>query len=145
MTCCPDVLQHLSFCRFSVKIRTVNENNPFMRHNGIRVIFLDGERAQVAVQAADFSRNAMGSIHGGLFFLMGETAAGLLVRSDGRRYVTLDVSFRYLRASVGERELQAEAVWIRRGRSVAVCRALIREKGSEKALAEGEFSFFLPG
>ncbi len=83
MTCCPDVLQHLSFCRFSVKIRTVNENNPFMRHNGIRVIFLDGERA-----------------------------------------------------------LQAEAVWIRRGRSVAVCRALIREKGSEKALAEGEFSFF---
>ncbi len=76
---------------------------------------------------------------------MGETAAGLLVRSDGRRYVTLDVSFRYLRASVGERELQAEAVWIRRGRSVAVCRALIREKGSEKALAEGEFSFFLPG
>lgn len=120
----------------------VNSDNPFMLHNGIRASFLDGERAEVRTRAGEFSKNAMGSVHGGLMFLMGETAAGLLVRSDGHRYVTLDCSFRYLRGSTGQRELLAEAVFVKRGKTIAICRSTVREEGSDKILAEGEFSFF---
>ena len=90
---------------WQAQIKTVNENNPFMRHNGIYATYLDADRAEVRAQAGDTGRNAMGSVHGGLMFIMGEMAAGLLARGNGRKYVTLDTSFRYLRSSMGEKEL----------------------------------------
>ena len=77
---------------WQTQIKTVNETNPFMRHNGIYATYLDADRAEVRAQAGDTGRNAMGSVHGGLMFIMGEMAAGLLARGDGRKYVTLDTS-----------------------------------------------------
>ena len=127
---------------WEMQVRKVNAENPFMIHNGIYAVSLNGERAKVRSHIEDFSRNAMGSVHGGLMFLMGETAAGLLVRGDGGRYVTLDCSFRYLRAAMGQRDLIGEAVFVKRGKTIAVCRSLIREDGSDRILAEGEYSFF---
>ena len=124
------------------QIKVVNERNPFMRHNGIYATYLDAGRAEVRARAGSTGRNAMGSVHGGLMFIMGEMAAGLLARGDGRKYVTLDTSFRYLRVSMGEKELVAEASFIKRGKSIANCRSIIHEDGSEKTLAEGEFSFY---
>ena len=93
-----------------------------MRHNGIYATYLDADRAEVRAQAGDTGRNAMGSVHGGLMFIMGEMAAGLLARGNGRKYVTLDTSFRYLRSSMGEKELVAEASFIKRGKSIVNCR-----------------------
>ncbi|WP_455147700.1 PaaI family thioesterase [Clostridium sp.] len=127
---------------WQTQIKTVNETNPFMRHNGIYATYLDADRAEIRAQAGDTGRNAMGSVHGGLMFIMGEMAAGLLARGDGRKYVTLDTSFRYLRSSMGEKELVAEASFIKRGKSIVNCRSIIHEDGSEKTLAEGEFSFY---
>lgn len=124
------------------QIKTVNETNPFMRHNGIYATYLDADHAEVRAQAGKTGRNAMGSVHGGLMFIMGEMAAGLLARGDGRKYVTLDTSFRYLRSSMGEKELVAEASFIKRGKSIVSCRSLVHEDGSEKTLAEGEFTFY---
>ena len=124
------------------QLKTVNENNPFMRHNNIYATSLNAEHAEVRAQAGETGRNAMGSVHGGLMFIMGEMAAGLLARGDGRKYVTLDTSFRYLRSSMGEKELVAEASFIKRGKSIVNCRSMIHEDGSEKTLAEGEFSFY---
>lgn len=130
---------------WQTQIKTVNENNPFMRHNGIRATYLDGDHAEVRALAGETGRNAMGSVHGGLMFIMGEMAAGLLARNDGRKYVTLDTSFRYLRSSMGEKELVAEASYIKKGKSIVNCRSIIHEDGSDKTLAEGEFSFYCLG
>lgn len=127
------------------QIKTVNESNPFMKHNGIYATALDASHAEVRAQAGTTGRNAMGSVHGGLMFIMGEMAAGLLARGDGRKYVTLDTSFRYLRSSMGEKELVAEASFIKRGKSIVNCRSVIREEGSDKTLAEGEFTFYCLG
>lgn len=127
---------------WQTQIKTVNETNPFMRHNGIYAAYLDADHAEVRAQAGTTGRNAMGSVHGGLMFIMGEMAAGLLARNDGRKYVTLDTSFRYLRSSMGEKGLVAEASFIKRGKSIVNCRSIIHEDGSEKTLAEGEFSFY---
>lgn len=127
---------------WQTQIKTVNETNPFMRHNNIYATYLDADRTEVRAQAGTTGRNAMGSVHGGLMFIMGEMAAGLLARGDGRKYVTLDTSFRYLRSSMGEKELVAEASYIKKGKSIVNCRSIIHEDGSEKTLAEGEFSFY---
>lgn len=127
---------------WQTQIKTVNETNPFMRHNNIYATYLDADRTEVRAQAGETGRNAMGSVHGGLMFIMGEMAAGLLARGDGRKYVTLDTSFRYLRSSMGEKELVAEASFIKRGKSIVSCRSLVHEDGSEKTLAEGEFTFY---
>lgn len=47
---------------WQAQIKTVNENNPFMRHNGIYATYLDADRAEVRAQAGDTGRNAMGSV-----------------------------------------------------------------------------------
>lgn len=127
------------------QIKNVNGNNPFMRHNNIYATYLDADRSEVRAKAGTTGRNAMGSVHGGLMFIMGEMAAGLLARGDGRKYVTLDSSFRYLRSSMGEQELVAEASFIKKGKSIVNCRSTIHENGSNKALAEGEFTFYCLG
>lgn len=118
---------------WQAQIKTVNENNPFMRHNGIYATYLDADRAEVRAQAGDTGRNAMGSVHGGLMFIMGEMAAGLLARGNGRKYVTLDTSFRYLRFPAwGRKSWWPEASFIKRGKSIVNCRSIIHEDGSEK-------------
>ena len=88
------------------------------------------------------SLNAMGSVHGGLMFVMAEVAAGLATRNDGRRYVTLDSSFRFIKGSNSAKTLLAEAVITKRGRTVCFARASVREPGSGILLAEGDFTFY---
>lgn len=122
-------------------IARVNETNPFMRHNRMKAVSVSEEKALVEAQTAPELKNAMGSVHAGLMFSMAEIAAGLLVRGDGSRQVTVDSSFRFLRNSMTAETLEAEAVFIKRGKTITMCRSVVREKGKDKALAEGEFSF----
>ena len=120
----------------------VNETNPFLRHNHMQVVSVSAEKAVVQAQMTPELRNAMGGVHAGLMFSMAEIAAGLLARSNGTKQVTLDTSFRFLRGSMTEGVLEAEAVYIKRGRNITMCRSFVREQGSDKTLAEGEFSFY---
>lgn len=126
-------------------ISEVNETNPFLRHNHMQAVHVSKERAVVQAQMCPELRNSMGGVHAGLMFSMAEIAAGLLARSNGSRQVTLDTTFRYLRNSTSDGVIEAEAVYIKRGRTITMCRAYVREQGSDKNLAEGEFSFYCMG
>lgn len=127
---------------YTAYIENVNKTNPFLRHNHMRAVRVSEEQALVQAQMSPELRNSMGGVHAGLMFSMAEIAAGLLVRSDGSKQVTLDTTFRYLRNSTTDGVIEAEAVYIKRGRTVTMCRAYVREQGSDKNLAEGEFSFY---
>lgn len=127
---------------YEEQILRVNEKNPYMKHNGIRAVSLTAEKSVAEAVVTGESRNAMGSVHGGLMFTLAEIAAGLLARNEGKTCVTLDTSFRYLRGSRGEKDLIAEASFVKNGRSIIICRAAVKEKGEDKLLAEGEFTFF---
>ena len=81
------------------QMERVNQTNPFMLHNRIRAVVLSEDRAEVRAEITEDSLNAMQTVHGGLMFVMAEVAAGLVTRNDGRKYVTLDSSFRFLRGS----------------------------------------------
>ena len=127
--------------RFRAQMEKANEQNPFMKHNGIRAIWLDERQARVEAQIGPGSLNAMGSVHGGLMMAAAEIACGLLVRSDGRKYVTLDSSFRFLRSSTAER-IEARAERVKGGRTVSFARAQVVELDTGRLLAEGDFTFY---
>ena len=127
---------------FAEQIRRANESNPFMLHNHIRAVSLKETQAAVEAEIEPDSLNAMGSVHGGLMFVMAEVAAGLATRNDGRRYVTLDSSFRFIKGSNSAKTLLAEAAITKRGRTVCFARTSVREPGSGILLAEGDFTFY---
>jgi len=119
-----------------------NEKNLFMIHNNIKGIFLSDERAKVRGEINSASLNAMGGIHGGFLYLMGDCAAGLLARSTGHTFVTLNSTFRYLRDGRDAKVLIAESSLVKRGKTVTVIRTVVKTETSDKPLAEGEFTFF---
>lgn len=54
--------------------------------------------------------------------------------------MTLDTSFCFLRASGTAEVLTDEAVFMKRGKTITICRFVVWEEEKEKTLAEGEFS-----
>ena len=126
---------------YTAQVEKANEQNPFMKHNGIRAIWLDERQARVEAQIGPGSLNAMGTVHGGLMMAAAEIACGLLVRSDGRKYVTLDSSFRFLRSSTAER-IESRAERVKGGRTVSFARAQVVEPDTGRLLAEGDFTFY---
>ena len=124
------------------QMERVNKTNPFMLHNRIRAVALSEDRAEVRAEITEDSLNAMQTVHGGLMFVMAEIAAGLVTRNDGRRYVTLDSSFRFIRGTDSSQDLAAEGTIVKRGRTVCFTKASVKEAESGKLLAEGDFTFY---
>lgn len=108
------------------QMERVNQTNPFMLHNRIRAVALSEDRAEVRAEITEDSLNAMQTVHGGLMFVMAEVAAGLVTRNDGRKYVTLDSSFRFLRGS-SAKNIQGLAKITKRGKTVCFTKAEVVE------------------
>lgn len=127
---------------FEEQLEFGNTHNAFMIHSNIKAVSLDENTAQVTWEKTPSGLNAMGGVHGGLLFLMGDCSAGLLARSTGSKFVTLDSNFRYLRDGREAEKLVANASLIKRGRTVTIVRSVVSVAGTDKVLAEGEFTFF---
>ncbi|MBQ7795669.1 MAG: PaaI family thioesterase [Lachnospiraceae bacterium] len=130
---------------FDEQVKRVNETNKFMLHNGIRAVELAEDHARIEAVITEDSENAMGGVHGGLMFVMAEVAAGLVTRNDGRKYVTLDSSFRFLNGASQVERVEAEASIVKRGRTVSFSRARVYLPENGKTLAEGDFTFYCLG
>lgn len=128
--------------KYQEQIDHVNEANRFMIHNGIRALELTEDHAVVEACISKDSENAMGGVHGGLMFLLAEVAAGLITRNDERKYVTLDSSFRFISGAGHVESLQAEAVIVKRGKTICFSRSRVYLPESGKTLAEGDFTFY---
>ena len=126
---------------YAEQIEHVNRTNPFMIHNNIRAAALSEDSGEVRAEVTGDSLNAMQTVHGGIMFVMAETAAGLVTRNDGRKYVTLDSSFRFLRGS-SEQNIRAVAKITKRGKTVCFTKSQVMETDTGKLLAEGEFTFY---
>ena len=93
---------------YEEQLKQTNETNHFMIHNNIKAAMLTKDQARVTAAVTPASLNAMESVHGGLMFIMAEIAAGLLTRNDGRRHVTVNSSFRFLKDCGGGRDKQGQ-------------------------------------
>ena len=127
---------------YQEQLAFANKNNMFMVHSNVKGIALNDEHAIVRGEIDADSMNAMGGINGGYLFLMGDCAAGLLARSTGHIFVTLNSNFRYLRDGREAKTLLAESSLVKRGKTVTVVRTVVSVEGTQKVLAEGEFTFF---
>ena len=127
---------------FQEKMDFANSHNMFAIYNDVKIVELDGDHSVVKCHFGKDGENAMGGIHGGLLFLMGDVAAGMLTRALGGTWVTLDSSIRYLRDGRNAKVLIGRGSVIKRGRTTTIVRSQIMAEGSDEVLAEGEFTFF---
>jgi acyl-CoA thioesterase len=127
---------------FQEQMDFANTHNMFALYNGAKIVELDENHSLVKADFTKNSENAMGGIHGGMLFLLGDVAAGMLARATGHMFVTLDSSIRYLRDGRDAKILYSRGTLVKRGRTVTIVRSQITADDSDVVLAEGEFTFF---
>jgi uncharacterized protein (TIGR00369 family) len=78
---------------------------PIAHTLGFRLVEVDRGRAVFEVRAAEYMYNPIGSVHGGVYATLLDSAAGCAVHTmlpAGTRYTSLDLSVKFLRAMTSE-------------------------------------------
>lgn len=117
------------------------EKNEFMNYNHIHLKEIAPERVVTELTVVKESLNPYGIIHGGALYTMGDCAAGIAARSDGRRYVTLSSSFNFLRSGQMGDTIQAAGTIRHRGRTTCLVDVDITDTMG-RLLANGSYTFF---
>ena len=112
----------------------------FASNIGIKVETFEKDHAVFTMEITKFCLNYYHIVHGGVYFTLADSAAGAAARSDGRKYVTLDSGFHFLRPASGSR-LRTEGVLVRRGRTTCLVRADVTDE-TGKLLATGDFTYY---
>lgn len=93
--------------------------NNFMIRNGISVLEVSEEKAVLKSEIIDDFLNPYGYVHGGLLFTLADCAAGILARTDGRKYVTQTANANFI-ANVKDGTVIAHASLVSRKKRVSV-------------------------
>ena len=112
-----------------------------LAHHGIRFVRAHEGRAVVQARAMEVMVNAGGRVHGGLAFLMADTACAYALRSIGPGGVTQNANMTYLNAVEAGMPLEAVAEVVKAGARMASLQAEVRA-GSE-LVAHGIFNFVM--
>lgn len=120
----------------------VNQENSFMRHNGIRAVSVSTEQAVTETEVDERSLNPYRIAHGGLYFTMMDIAAGMAARADGRRYVTLNCSTNFHKPAQPGTALRAVGRVTQRSRGVCVVEAEVRGTADQLLYASGSFCMY---
>ncbi len=103
-------------------LRSVNENEAFLQHNGIYFTELSDGWAVAKLQRQPFIENRWGLPHGGALFTMADVAAGvaaLTLRNES--LVTLNASIDYMDGAAPEGDITAVAKVERMGGKTCFC------------------------
>jgi len=120
-------------------MRTFLEHSPFARLTGLEVRELDSDRAVLAMPFDEKLATAGQTIHGGAISTLLDTAATAAAWATEfeempSRWGTASLSVNFLRGADGQ-DLLAEAVVVRRGRSLSYCTAEARDERGVMATA----------
>ena len=125
---------------YQAQLDRANEKNAFMIHNGIRAVEVNEKEAVCEAETTPETLNHMGSVHGSMMMSLAEVTAGLMARSDGRPYVSVEASFRFISGGKAGEKIQARAEVVKRGRSMAFIRSRVFQ--GEKLLLDGDVIFY---
>jgi len=125
---------------FEDDINYINSKNEFMKHNNIKVVCVTEEYVQVELEINNESLNPYGIVHGGAYYTMSDCAAGMLARTDGRKYLTLNSSINYLKP-VSSGKIKAISNIEHRGKSTCVLNVKVTDE-NETLLAVATFTMF---
>ena len=117
--------------------------NPYMVYNGVTLEHVEQDSVGIYTDLKPEYTNIYGMAHGGLIATLLDCCAGLTVRLDGHRYVTLDMNICYF-ANVSEGRLHTKSEAVKRGKTVSVFRTRVTADDG-KLLAEATVSFFRIG
>ena len=92
------------------------EENPFPRHNHIRIGKIERDHVELYIDPEPESLNFNGTVHGGLLFTMADFCGATTARTDGRDYATISAEAHYLK-SVSEGRITAESRLVHRGKT----------------------------
>ena len=120
---------------------SVAADGPLLAHHGIRFVSAREGRAVVQAKAMEVMVNAGGRVHGGLAFLMADTACAYALRSVGPGGVTQNANMTYLNAVEAGMPLEAVAEVVKAGARMASLKAEVR--AGERLVAHGIFNFAL--
>ena len=114
-----------------------------LAHHGIRFVGAGKGRAVVQAEAMEVMVNAGGRVHGGLAFLMADTACAYALKSIGPGGVTQNANMTYLHAVEAGMTLEAVAEVVKAGARMASLKAEVRAGG--ELVAHGIFNFVMRG
>ena len=117
--------------------------NPFPNYNHIKLSVLQRDYVEMYVDIVPESRNAAGTVHGGLYFTLADFFAATTARTDGRRYVTQSAEVHYLK-TVREGKITAKSRLVHRGRTNVLIEVDIVDE-QEKLLFRASVSLFCLG
>lgn len=126
----------------SVLIQQYRET-PFHTLLGLDIQTLEEGHSVLVLPLNHSHMNYRGITHGGVLMSLCDSAMGMAVRSLGRPSVTLEMNISFLDMTQEGEELVAEGRIIKRGRTILVCEAEVREKDRLVAKARGTF-YVLP-
>lgn len=126
---------------FEKEIDRVNTHNRFMANSGIRITELSLEYAVAEVEITEERTNIFGKAHGGLICTLVDCAAGVLARSDGRGYVTSDMTIKFI-SNVNSGVVSARAAIVSRGRKICNLEVSAVEKATGKLLAQSMVTYY---
>ena len=109
----------------------LQQHNPFIQHNNMRVTELDENRCEAELIVTEHAYNPFGTVHGGALFTLADLCCGVAARADGRHYVTENADIAYLRPAAGDK-ITAVAEILHRGRSRCVIEVRLRDAQSHK-------------
>lgn len=127
---------------FQEMVQFRNTHNPYTQRLGIRVEEIRLGYARTTKIITEDDTNIAGMAHGGLFFSMADTTCGSALSSYGRRAVTLNASFNYLRGAKPGDVLTGEANEVKHGETICVYDVTLRNQAGTP-VSTGTFTFFL--
>ena len=118
-----------------------NSRSPFPRLLGIRLTELAPGRAVAVKTVTEADLNPLEYVHGGVYFSLADTACGSAMVTHGHKAVTVNASYQFLRPAKAGDLLKAEAVEVKRGRTLCVFDARITNQDGT-LLGTGTFTFY---
>ncbi len=117
-------------------------DQPLLDHFGLTFVEAANGRAVIRAEATEGMVNAQGLVHGGLAFVMADTACAYALRSIGPPGVTQNANMTYLTGARAGMQLEAVAEVVKAGRQMASLTTEVR--AGERLIAHGMFNFVRP-
>jgi uncharacterized protein (TIGR00369 family) len=123
--------------------RYFNEEVTFSRHIGAKVEEVESGRSVISIDVEDIHLNGAGTLHGGVYTSLIDTAMGLSVLAlVGVRTATIQMNVHFLGAVSGGR-ITCESEVLHRTRRTATAEAKVYDaEGNLVALGTGAFRVF---
>ena len=120
--------------------REMIDNNRFAAHNHVVMTDIDTDRAEGYIELQADSTNAFGNIHGGSYFVLADSLAGMAARSNKHLYVTQNANAHFL-GTTKDRRINGVSRVLKRTRNTCLVESRVTDE-SGKLIFLATFTFF---